>query len=104
MPRRDPPAHFDPEPYRNELVSIIHAIEALPDEGEPITIQQGLTVAERPFSLTSNQRPPGLASASNSGRILWMSPRKMRCQHILLVLLSILKKASTKLHLYHSYC
>jgi elongator complex protein 3 len=40
MPRRDPPPHFDPEPYRNELVSIIHAIEALPDEREPIKIQQ----------------------------------------------------------------
>jgi len=40
MPRRDPLARFDPEPYRSELVSIIRAIEALPDEEQPIGVAQ----------------------------------------------------------------
>ena len=40
MPRRDPLPHFDPKPYRNELVSIIRAIEALPDEEHPIGVRQ----------------------------------------------------------------
>ncbi|NQY92334.1 MAG: radical SAM protein [Deltaproteobacteria bacterium] len=33
MSRTDPFGHFDPQPYRSELVSIIHAIEALPNDG-----------------------------------------------------------------------
>ena len=40
MPRRDPLPRFDPEPHRAELVSIIRAIEELPDEGEPIGVAQ----------------------------------------------------------------
>lgn len=40
MPRRDPLPRFDPKPYRSELVSIIRAIEALPDEGHPIGVRQ----------------------------------------------------------------
>ena len=40
MPRREPLAPFDPQRYRSDLVAIIRAIEALPDDGTPLGVAE----------------------------------------------------------------